>query len=318
MVVLTSRSIAFTDIDFTDNFFCLLPFTDTKQAIQEDLARSIKAVGILHPPILLQRDSTVYSIVSGFKRLTIARKTQKKIHCLILAPSTHPQHCLEIALEDSLTSHPLSPIERAVFLKKMRSYYSDKELAENFLPRLNMTGSTILVEKSCSLLQLEFPLQTAVHSGVIDEKAAHQLLQLDMRDRLALYDIITALHLSVGNQKKVISSLHDLAKRRKTSIHTLLCSKDIKNILNHSTANTPQKTTLLANWLNRERFPRLLAAEKEFKIFRDNLNLPNNVSLTPSRSFERDNIGMTIDWKNKENLAITWPEIKKIIDDGNR
>jgi len=105
---------------------------------------------------------------------------------------------------------------------------------------MDMKQQAYQIKQLLPLADLEEPLQYAVLNGTLAPKAALQLTQLSFRDRIALFDMIVTLHLSIGNQKKLTSICIELAKRTNQSILSILSDPGIIEILG-SEANIPQK-----------------------------------------------------------------------------
>ena len=92
----------------------------------------------------------------------------------------------------------------------------------------------------------------------------------------------------------------------------LLGVERISEILNHATANVPQKTAMLMRWLEQERFPRLQAAERNFRQMVKNLKLPANMSLDHAPAFEKDALTLSIICSDYSELEKVLAVLKKI------
>lgn len=301
--------ISIHKIDFQDNTFCLTSFED--QSLPDELIDSIKRVGILHPPILKEKSTNSYLILTGRKRLCAARDVLRftACNCRIVPMETPEIDCLAIVLEEALASEGLTPVEKAVFMQKSLQWIDEQELIENFLPVLGLTPHSYHIQRTLALLSLEEPILRAVHEGRLEEGVARELCKLGFGDRIAIYDLIDLLRLSVGNQKKITTICKELSARNNDSIRTLLAHPDVSDILNHRDANPPQKTANLMAWLTKKRFPRLSAAESDFRKFSEKLALPKGVTLSHSPSFEKDTLTLSIPFQNPEALQKTWEKL---------
>jgi len=142
---------------------------------------------------------------------------------------------------------------------------------------------------------------------------ALELGKLDFGDRMALFEVINLLHLSVGNQKKLTISSRELAVRTNSSIRQVLSDPEAEAVLNHPEANLPQKAANLMAWINKKRFPRLSEAEQEFRRFTGKLQLPKGVDLSPAPSFEKDELTLTITIQDQDKLQKLWPKLERIL-----
>ncbi|MBU0965491.1 MAG: hypothetical protein KKA54_03820 [Proteobacteria bacterium] len=300
-------------IDFSDDSFSLVPSFITSQ-VPASLAASVRRCGILHPPIVKEKSTASFTIVAGRKRLlaAIGATGASSCDCYKLTEKTDEIDVLAICLEDALLSRPLTPVERAVFFKKALALIDDNELASRFLPLMGLTQSVYHIQRDLRLLELEEPLLIAMHQGILDDKVAYELGKFSFSDRVALFEVINALHLSVGNQKKLAITCRELAARNNTTISALLHSPEVDSIINHGEANSPQKTANLMKWLTCERFPRLSQAEKEFQHFVTGLALPDQARVEHSPSFEKDELLFTLSCANRKEFLTIWQEIRDL------
>ncbi len=308
-----AAGIAIKNIDLASETFLLSP--NKGGEVGRTLLDSIGRVGILSPPILMPRDSDAYQIVTGWRRLAAwqARYGEKPLICLVLEAVTREEECLAIALEDILRQRQATAVEIALFFKKTGRHLDRKRISERFLPTLGLPQNPATIERYLSILELEDPIITAVHNSRLNERLAFELVRLSIRDRLAVFEFVDRLQLSVSNQKKFFTGVAELAGRRKTSLMNVLADKEPMTILEHPTANVPQQTAMLMNWLDRQRFPRLHQAETAFRQLKKDLQLPKDMTLEHALSFERDSLTLSISFADAERLRRFLPEIRNIL-----
>lgn len=301
-------------IDFSDNTYNLLPPHCLPDEISAELLKSIEQFGVLHPPLIKEKTTSSFAIVSGRKRLTALAQlaSTSSCACIKITEKTSPIDTLALGLEESLLSRSLSAIEQAVFFAKALQLITIDKLAATFLPRMGLTASNYLVHKGLKLLDLEEPISIAVHKGQLDDKVAFELTRLPFSDRLALFEVIETLKLSVGNQKKLVLTSRELAARSNSTIFDQLNVPELVDIMNHPETNIPQKTTHLMKWLNKRKFPRMTEAEKEFQEFSKSLHLPDGIQLNHSPSFEKDDLTVTLSCTNKSHFLSIWEKIKDL------
>jgi ParB family chromosome partitioning protein len=301
-------------IDFADDSYALTPPCCGAE-IPAALAESIGRCGILHPPIVKEKAASSFAVVSGRKRLLAAMRVMPaaSYDCHKVTDRTADIDTLALALEDTLLARSLTPVERAVFFSKALRLIDEKEAADRFLPLLGLAASTYLIRRELKLLELEEPLLIALHEGALDEKVAFELTKLPFSDRVALFEVISALHLSVGNQKKLAVTCRELAERHKTTIAALLRAPAVDAVINHAEANVPQKTANLMKWLTAERFPRLSRAEQEFQQFIAELDLPAAARLEHSPAFEKDELVFTLSCPGRTDFLQIWQKIRDLV-----
>jgi len=304
------KHIPFSQIDFTDSTYNLLPFVDD----QEDptLRESIDRAGLLHPPVLKENFKAAFQIVAGRKRLHVLRDSfaAQECTCLILPHDVDRISTYDILLEETLLARPLSPVEKAVFFTKILTAIDIQQAAQLFLPRLGLAPNPFHIERLIPLLDLEEPLLIKLHQGMLSEKTALELTRLSFRDRMAIFETIDQLHLSVGKQQQLLIGCKELCGRTRTAIADILSCPEVTGIIDHPQANPPQKSTQLMAWLTRQRFPRLSEAEQQFKAFTDKIDLPAGAVLSHALSFEKDVVTLSLRFTNESAFLKTWQRIK--------
>ena len=297
------KRITLQEINFADNSYNLRP--NGEDALPKDFIKSIQICGVLHPPILQVQSGAGYIILAGRRRLLASRDILElnRCTCFIVPEDASSRHCLELVLEEGLLSNTWSPVIKAIYIKKIVAIIGEEETIARILPRLGITPQKYHLEKNLALAEIEEPLALAIHKGHIAQKTAYKLSRLALRDRLALFDLISGLKLSVGNQRQVIDICEDLAKRASSSIHAVLSDATILEVLNQPGQNIPQQTAKLMKILQARRFPRLTAANQEFDDWQNSLKLPGWVEVSHAPSFETEKVSLQLNFSNKETLA---------------
>ncbi len=297
---LTINQIDLEQIDFKNKTYDLRPKGDEPP---NEFFENIKSNGILHPPIIHREKDGSYIIIAGRRRLDAVQNLGlKRCYCLIMPKTADELRCMNMLLEDGLLGAPWSPIVKAKYLHRIVTLLGKEETVRQILPRLGVTPQSYQLDNLLALLKLEEPLALAVHNGQITEKAAYELSHLPFRDRLALFDVIINLQLSVGNQRKLIAICNELAHRASSSIHAILTTPEILDVISQQDGNTPQQTTKLMKTLHLRQFPRLSAAEQEFAHLQTNLGLPPWAQLSHASSFENDKVSLHLTFTNQEKL----------------
>ena len=304
-----SSLVNLQQINFQDLTNSLTP----EQALEPSAAllESVARTGILHPPILWERGRTSLEIVSGRRRLLAVQQAHHATStlCLILPAETSAAEALAINLEETVLRGNSTVVEQAIFFQKILVHLDENEAARRFLPILGLEPHRHHLQGLLQLLGLEEHLLEALHAGRLHEGVARELLTLNFTDRLSLYEVMETLSLSVGNQRKITATCRELAARHRTSVMTLLCRPEVREILDPQETNIPQKTARLMQWLTEQRFPRLAEAEEEFRVFAAALKLPSGVTLTHSPSFEQDQVHLSLSFGNREEVRRIWPLI---------
>lgn len=295
------QTITISDIKFDDDTYALTPTIVRKAPAK--LVQSISRVGILHPPIIVEIADGIYRIGSGRRRLLAVQELHKHTcGCFVFDASTHPVDVLSYIYEEA--SHTNLPIiSKAIFLKKASKWLRDDELSPKFMPGFDLKEGRFQVKKTMLLADLELNIQEALLHNRIDEKVCNELVKLDFIDRMGLFDIISTLKLSVGNQRKLLISSREIAARSQTPLATFLGQKNLTAILKDQSLNTPQKTTLFMARLQELRFPLLSEAEHDFQQFVTTLPLSPKMQLHHATSFETDQLTLSVICESRTEIS---------------
>lgn len=297
-------------IDFYDSSYKFTPGAD--DSLPPLLEKSFSQFGILHPPIIKEKSAGLYHIVSGRKRLLFVQSYLKSANCtcLVLPQTLSTISTWEIALAERVQKGPLTSIEKANLFQKVLEICSIDQAAAQLLPIMGQPAQTYSIKQLLPLARLEEPIQLALQQGYLDQKAARTLCDLSFRDRLALFDIIDNLNLSVGYQKKFIAICKELKMRNDEPILTILSKPELNEIIN-SDANLPQKASNMMKFLSDLASPKLAEAKCDFNNFVTGINLPKNVLLDHTQSFETDELTLTLKFNNRQTFIEFWAKLKE-------
>ena len=109
--------------------------------------------------------------------------------------------------------------------------------------------------------------------------------------------------MGTGKQKRFFNLIRDIAFREGSSITSYLQKKEITEILDHKDMNIPQKIKHLGNLLQHELNPTSSLAEGAFEKQVASLQLPANYAISHSPSFEKDEITLSITFKDFDECA---------------
>jgi ParB family chromosome partitioning protein len=315
--ILNFKKLTFSQIDFDDVSYSIS--LDLDIVPDEKLNSSISRHGILRPPIVKEIDSDYFKIVAGRKRLLAywSLHPTNTCACLTISPQIAEVDVFSIMLEEKQLSRDLTTIEKAIFLHKITSVADEEKVIREFLPRLGLSPDSFSMQKTLKLLDFEDSILYGIHKGQINETVAHDFILLSPQDRMVLFKIIVNLRLSFSFQKKLLNICLELANRNNISIATLLDNDEVHNILQHQNANPPQKTKNLMLWLSRKHMPRYSQAAEEFRCFITAMQLPQNVSVAHTPSFEDESMTLSIIYPNRKSLQNAWEKIREATDDND-
>jgi hypothetical protein len=272
------------------------------------LKQSFEEVGILHPPLIQQTTNGDFNLICGRRRLhvLIHYSKQSSGFCMILPPELHPRALLSYILTDQQLHAALSPMEAAFFLQYSLDELPRKEIINFFLPRLGYKPQQEVLNQLLSLHNLDEKIQRQIHQGLILEKTAIELLELPENDRTTLSTLFEVLQPGTGKQKRLLALARDLSNRTQQTISSLFQGQEFKQIIEHNEMNPPQKIHVLLEMLQKKGYSRSSEAERIFQDKIRKLNLPDNVTVTHSLNFEKDEVFLTVGYPNLQSCESAW------------
>ncbi|MBT8183720.1 MAG: ParB/RepB/Spo0J family partition protein [Eudoraea sp.] len=173
------------------------------EALQE-LASSIKELGVIQPITVRKIQFNKYQLVSGERRYRAS-----KLIGLSTIPSyiriANDQESLEMALVENIQRQDLDPIEIALSYQRLidEIQLTQEKLSE----RVGKKRSTIA--NYMRLLRLDPIIQTGMRDGFISMGHGRALVNIDKKeDQIAIYQKIIGNSLSVRDTEEVVQSYH--------------------------------------------------------------------------------------------------------------
>ena len=189
------------------------PRTVFDETALNELIASIKAVGILQPPVVRKVSDNKYELIMGERRFRAA-KAAGLTSIPVIIRQTPDNELLRDALIENIHRSNLNPLEEGAAYTQLLSDFgcTHDELA------LKLGRSRPLISNTIRLLNLPDSVQRKVAAGVISAGHARALLGLtDATDIEKLASRIVAEGLSVRAAEEIIATMKPSTKTTKKS-----------------------------------------------------------------------------------------------------
>ena len=190
------------------------PFQPRKHFILEELeelALSIRSVGLLHPPVVrrVKGNDQLFELVAGERRYRAARIAGlKSIPVLVVRESG--DYSAEAALIENIQRVDLNPLEIAKALRRLIEEFGLQQ--EELALKVGKKRSTLA--NYLRLLTLPHKIQESVQSGLISMGHAKAILSVDGFERqLYLHDLVVEDGLSVRETEEAAQKKEKSSKR---------------------------------------------------------------------------------------------------------
>lgn len=176
----------------------------------EELAQSIRAVGLIHPPVVRYLpESSQYELVSGERRLRAAELAGLRLIPVIVRQSSS-MDAAQAALIENIQRVDLNPIEIAKALKSLIEQFDWTQ--EELSKRIGKKRST--VANYLRLLTLPKSIQESLTQGEITMGHAKAILSLEGFERqMRLHDIVRRDDLTVRQAEETALRMGDKVKK---------------------------------------------------------------------------------------------------------
>lgn len=179
------------------------PRKEFKEEALQELADSIKEIGIIQP-VIVEKKNGKYEIVAGERRYRASKLAGlKKIP--VIEKSFSEEEKYEIALIENIQREDLSPIEEAkAYLQLINNYNLSQEALSKKLGKKRST-----IANSLRLLKMPQDMQNALNNGEISAGHARSILSVvNPADQRILFNRILTGGLSVRESEKQSSELN--------------------------------------------------------------------------------------------------------------
>ena len=205
------------------------------EALQE-LASSIRELGVIQPITVRKLDFNKYQLVSGERRFRAS-----KLIGLETIPAyiriANDQESLEMALVENIQRQDLDPIEIA--LSYQRLIDEIKLTQEKLSERVGKKRSTIT--NYMRLLRLDPIIQTGIRDGFVSMGHGRTLVNIEKKDdQISLYEKIIGENLSVRETERAVKAYHEGSTiplgTKKSRTSPVFAKKALKELTEHLSA----------------------------------------------------------------------------------
>ena len=276
-----NKIVPLSSIDLSDHTFCIT----TERRIDE-LADSLKLLGLIHPPLVKERGQ-MFTVLSGFRRIQAGQYLGwPTLPARVADPGTEKLEYAQFAITDNVQQRQLNLIEVSRALNLLSEFIHEPEMLAKVATSLALPGNLAVIKKIQKLCRLPQFVQDLIVADVISLSMALELEKISHKECTAFAEIFNELRLSLAKQREIFALVKEITLREEKNNMAILAETEICRILADENVNHAQKTSRIRFYLKQRRFPALVEAENKFEEFKRNLSLCNNFELIPPADFE--------------------------------
>ena len=176
----------------------------------EELASSIQAVGLIHPPVVRINDQQFYEIISGERRFR-ASQLLGLTKMTVVVRSSSNSHSAQVALIENIQRVDLNPIEIAKAMRSLMEQFGFNQ--DDLSQRIGKKRST--VANYLRLLTLPKNIQDSVSQDIITMGHAKAILSLDgFEKQNLLHELVLRDDLTVRETEEAALRISQKAKKQ--------------------------------------------------------------------------------------------------------
>jgi ParB family chromosome partitioning protein len=304
-------------IDINDDFFRI-----TTEKKIDDLMCSVKELGLLNLPFLLEKE-TGYTIISGFRRIEACQRLNWfELRARVFDSNTDRLKCVKYAITDNSFQRPLNIIEKSKCIKMLSGFCNDMDSLAEALQTLNLSEHPVMIKKIKTVYYMAESLQSSMLSDTISLAMALELAGLSTDDAKGFVNLFNALKLSLNKQREILTMVKEIAIREDMSAMQVLKAPHLENILKNKDLDKNQKARNIRIYLKQRRYPAITTAEQSFQKHLKKLNTGKGIELIPPVNFEGSTYTLKLTLNNMTDLKdlkinldafIANPHLKKIV-----
>ena len=184
------------------------PRSNFNEESLQELATSIRELGVIQPITVRKLDFNTYQLISGERRLRAS-----KINGMTTIPAyiriANDQESLEMALVENIQRHDLDPIEIALSYQRLidEIQLTQEQMSE----RVGKKRSTIA--NYLRLLKLDPIIQTGIRDGFISMGHGRAIINIEDQDvQTDIYQKIVSQNLSVRETEALVKTYQESIK----------------------------------------------------------------------------------------------------------
>jgi ParB family chromosome partitioning protein len=303
-----SDTVSLDRIDLADRRFAITTTPD-----KTDLTASIRSVGLLQRPVLLE-DNGRWTVVCGFRRIAACSALgMDQIPTQTLDADCSPKRCARIAISENAFQRSLNTVEQARAYALIQQVAAQKEDRTQLAAACGLPASRAAMEKIMPVAQMPAFLQEGILAGRIALPVALQIFQLSDEDAFAVSNLFIKLSPGLNVQRELLEAIGEISRRDKISVCDLIGMPMIKQILEPAETPLPQKVQAVRKLLKHKRYPALSQAEDAYLHHLKTIKLSPRIQLQPPRFFEGRTYRLTLNVNSRRQLKALQPELEKLI-----
>ncbi|MBN2199589.1 MAG: ParB N-terminal domain-containing protein [Candidatus Aminicenantes bacterium] len=258
----------------------------------ERLVVSLRAVGLVQPPVFVEREGMLV-LLAGWKRVSACRRLEWPEMPAWIYAEKDDRRCFRLALFENLAVRELTLLEKAEAAARLLRFGESREaLLTECLPRLGFPAHRGTLEVLLRAAAMEPRIKAAADGHIGDLTVLRELVLFSAEEQDALMPFLRSA--GRNKQRGILEHLREASRREKRLPLEILGSADIRDILGSPRLSEPQKTDRLRAALKKKRHPSYSRRREEFESLLKRAGWPRRAGIEPSPFFEDDILSVRV------------------------
>jgi hypothetical protein len=280
----------------------------------EKLLSSIKKIGLISPPLVVERDESNYVLVSGWKRVYACLQLSLEYIPVYLLDEQDDYRAFLFCLYENWAFRNFNILEKADILHKLNGFSGDeKSIVKQFFPLLDIPANLSYFDIYLKIALLEPAWKKIIFEKKMSLSSAHLLTGFSPEDREALLPFI--LPMNVNKLKQFCEDLHDLSKKTGDSLKIILSAPEILSVSQSENLSSLQKSERVRSLIRAKRYPTLSSWEKSFGSSLKKAQLSKEVAFDSAPFFEEGEFVVTFSLKNRQAFQKRLSKLQDLLSD---
>ena len=301
--------VSMDDIDLKDERFRF-----SYQFNLEKLLSSIKKIGLISPPLIVERIEPKFVLVSGWKRVYACLQLSLTHIPVYLLDEKDDYRAFLFCLYENWAFRNFNIIEKAHILHKLNGFIGDeKKIVKQFFPILDIPANLSYFDIYLKMALLDSAWKKIIFEKKMSLSTAQLLTEFSPEDREALLPFI--LPMNANKLKQFCEDLHDLSKKTGHSPKIILSAQEIMSVSQSENLSPLQKSERVRSLIRAKRYPTLSSWEKTFGTSLKKAHLSKDVAFDSASFFEDGEFAVTFSLKNQQAFQKRLSKLQDLLSD---
>jgi len=271
---------------------------------------SLKKIGLVNPPIVTLREPHII-LVSGWKRVLGYISLSFSQIPVYMLDEKNDLKTFKMSFYENLATRSYNTIEKAEVVGRLKKFGEDENsIIKKYFPLINIPST----RSHLDVYLAAFEFEPEIKKLVLEKNTAFVSLQLltefSSWERRILLPLLSCL--SQNKIKEILEDILEICRKYNMPAWKFLLSRDIMDIKVAENLSSLQKADKIRLILKRKRYPTLFSWTKSFDSVLKKICWPEEISISPSKYFEGEEISVNFNFKNMEEFRKKLDELQKL------